>query len=436
VASVINFPSASEASRLRPLLDQLARQTLLPLSIILVAPISASQALERTIDTLQPLVSSRPGKVFLHPKRWIILRPYDDRKVSTALAVAQAGSESGAELVLVIDASQQAQLSSGYVEGVCRAACTSEYGGALLSSGGLSFRSSEEVTCAAGRQQWLTATRDEFSTSPLSHSARIHLPLAPFLVRSSWMASSALTASLRNDLWYSSAIALALNRISGIPSFAIPFSSQSDSLDVSIDGDQWAREGCRRALEGLDSDRRAYLARNFRAPVRSGDQTLLAGDDDGTVSVISGVDDLDDVAELACGLSASSEVKLLLLLASDQTAPRGKKRVGSCRMPVEVINVDANTDKRLDLMLAKRLEQLGDIDAVFYLDESQQELWIESALRSVGATFAGGQRRESSSERGPAAIRLPRTELWYADWISALPGEALRSASFVVLSGS
>jgi hypothetical protein len=426
VASVIHFTSASEASRLPQLLEELSRQTLLPSSIILVAPISATQELEQTIGTLEPIVSSHGGKTFLHPKRWIVLRPYDDDKVSDAFAVAQAGSESGTDLVLVVDASQNARLSPGYVEGICRAACTSEYGGALLSSGGVSLKSPEEITCAAGRQP-PADTHEKFSTSPLSHSARVHLPIAPFLVRSSWLASSTVVASLRNDLPYGSSIALALNRRSGIPAFAIPFSSDSDSLNVSIDGDQWASDGCRRALEGLDSDSLQYLARKLRAPVRSGDQTLLAGEDDGTVSVIAGVDDLDDVAELACGLSSSNEVKLLLVLESGQAPPRGKKRVGSCRMQVEAIVDESNAETRLDLKLALRLEQLGDVDAVFYLDGSQQEIWIESALRRVGATFAGDRGRDSPSG-GAAAIRLPRTEVQYADWISALPGEALRSA--------
>jgi hypothetical protein len=384
--------------------------------------------LANVVNDLKPLALSYGGKTFLHPRKWIILRPYDDSIISAAYAVANAGSESETGLVFVIDGSQEIQLSPGYIQALAHADGTSEYGGALLSSGGLVFKNNNEAICVADRHSPDDSPRDQFSLSPLLRSARIHLPIAPFLVRRSWLASTDFQVSARGDLPFSSSIALALNRESGIPTYAIPFSSPaSDGLNVSISGDGWATDGCKKALGQLDSDAEAHLAKTLRAPVLSGDRTLLAGEDSGTVAVIAGsIDDLDDLAELACGLNASNEAKLLLLMRKGLPWPRNKRKAGRCRMPVEVIRDDLTASKTLDLALASRLEQLGDIDAVFYIDNGQEELWIEASLKRVGAVF-GNTGSLASQAGAPAAIGLPREELGYTDWISALPGESLRS---------
>ncbi|KAM0786797.1 hypothetical protein ACM66B_002231 [Microbotryomycetes sp. NB124-2] len=386
--AILHVENDAQIPLIGPVLSSLQRQSVVPQRIIILAR-----------DDLElPRASFDPSVEFA----------LYAASETAPVALLRSAASTTSEHVLLIDGAFR-RLASSYVKSMLRVAGTKEYNSMLLTGGGMQLPlvpTDEGTLCVR---------------LPIERTVAVQVPTQPTLVHSSWLADI-VPDGVRTDLPLQAALSLALWSQTGRQAVAIPlasaFGKSSDSTALNSD--------CERTLQTLAGQER-QLGALFRS--KANKSAALDGQGrrkPGSMAVLLGeASELEHVHEIACGVAQDSRVQLFVVDSQDTGGGGVLQADFGQRCHLEVQRVEA-TD------VVKRLQDLGQVDVAVYLADSPAVVTFDEALSTLGADFGpkrGGLRRsraEVDSDAAPVAIVLTRDEWQEAQWMSALPLEALR----------
>ncbi|SCV74468.1 BQ2448_8107 [Microbotryum intermedium] len=444
--AVVHISTAAQYPLLSTLIPSLLRQAVAPNRIILFAV----KGLAPPIAKFGPSVSVQaypPGRPPI---------------VAFLEAVVPAVTT---ESILFVDGHLD-HIDTNYVPRLLHASGTKEYRASLLASGGLLLPTSLDAPPTQCHGAGSSSRRDVDEQLHHQRSKRIHIPTSPFLFQASWM--KAISNGVRTDIEIEAAIPLGLWTKAGIPAYALPvplFTSLGPHVVPKLASSTFGCERLKRALQGVGTDRRigplfraeavgggglgfassqAYGSKAIDDPFVAG--KLFARDLGAIVILLSGEEELADASVLACGLAQENDVRVYVA-----DLPRGKRAGGKrvlfddadtgahCHMDVHPLGSGKEGDS-VSLAVLDELDSVGRVAVAIYLSDGHRGREFEEVLkwnRGILGKGRGGRRRakkEMEAEKATVIISLDKHEMQLADWIAALPLDALRRKSDTVLT--
>ncbi|KDE08140.1 hypothetical protein MVLG_01621 [Microbotryum lychnidis-dioicae p1A1 Lamole] len=428
--AVVHISTAAQYPLLSTLVPSLLRQAVAPNRII----IFAVKGLTPPIKTFGPAVS---------------VQAYPPGRPPVVALLEAVVPTTTTEFILFVDGHLDT-IDTNYVARLLHASGTKEYRASLLASGGLVLPTSLDAPPTQCHGAGSTSGRDVDEQLHHQRSKRIHIPTTPFLVQTSWM--KAISNGIRTDMEIEAAIPLGLWTKAGIPAYAlpVPFVPQLASSTFGC-------ERLKRALQDVGTDRR--IGPLFRAEAAGGgglgfassqaygsraiDDPFVAGkkfarDLGAIVILLSREEELADASVLACGLAQENDVRVYVA-----DLPRGKRSGGRrilfddadtgahCHMNVRPLGSGKEGDS-VSLAVLDELDNVGRVAVAIYLADGHRGREFEEVLkwnRGILGKGRGGRRRtkkEMEAESATVIISLDKHEMQVADWIAALPLDALR----------
>ncbi|KAK4052708.1 hypothetical protein OIV83_001995 [Microbotryomycetes sp. JL201] len=385
--AILHVESESQVSLIGPVLSSLQRQSVVPERLIVFA----------RQDIELPRASFDPSVEFVL---------YSASESAVEALLRSAGSSTSDHLLLIDGAFRR--LASSYAKSMLRVAGTKEYSSMLLTGGGMRLPlvpTDDGATCVR---------------LPIERTIAIQIPTQPTLMHSSWLAELA-PDGVRTDLPLQAALSLAMWAQSARQAVAIPlasaFGKSADATALTAD--------CEKTLQTLVGQERRLGALFRKKSSSSAASTSSAGrrKPGAFVVLLGDSSELEHVHEIACGVAQDSRVHVLIiqegLTGSVDVSTFGQK-----------CHLDAQPIARNDVV--DRLVTLGQIDVALYLADGPAVSVFDEALVTLDADFGpkrGAARRSAAEVDGdvaPVAVVLSSNELQEAQWMSALPLEALR----------
>jgi hypothetical protein len=416
-SALLHVSSLAHGSSIPRLIESMILQSMRPSSIIVNAP-SGMESME---DESQSTVS------------WVF---YDD-SAAPVLALLNA-SYTIADPTTLIVLSSSLPLVPSYAETLLRVAATKEYAATVLTTSGIVLPAS----CISSTE-----------ASSTSKTKKIDIPTSPFLIQTSWLPP--ISNEMRKDVSLEIGITLGLWKRGGIPIYSVP---------LVLDGSRGREEEAMKCEYLIDElDRRIVVfgqagggglrarvgASSVRGRLREG-LSVVKGwlDDDGeedqeeedgiVVLLLSGQEELELSRPMACGLASIHDLRIYLADADDgdvYVPPLDSS--GSCNLDIHRLSTTPTSD--LPVVVIEEFSTLPRIEVVLYLVDGERGREYGEVLKwsagVFGAASGGGRksRKEMENERGLVVIGLGRDEVEYAEWIGALPLEALRRESVILL---
>lgn len=419
--AVVHLSSTSQLTLLSTLVPSLLKQSLPPHRTLILAP----DGLKPDLRAYGPSVS---------------LVTYPTSRASGLAVVLLASGHAASDYLLVVDGNVDS-IQSSYVKTLLRASGTKSYGSALLSGGGIVLPLSTSSSTTAA-----TCLVTDGTANSLDRTTPIHAPSTPFLLQTTWL--TPLSNGFRTDVPLEVGLALALWTKAGIPAFGLPIPVGEKKKDFGC-------ERLRRSLIGREITLGGLFRREKAAgaglPGKKNDASAKDGDPEGTeepagaiVMFLSGDEELALAHPVACGFAQNNVVRVYV--ADSESAAQGPHvffpetegethgSIGGgtrCHLDVTPLGTGAVGDS-IQLLVVEELDRIGKVEVVLFVSDGDRGREFGEVMKWSEGVFgvrSGGKRRgrrKTDEEGGVVVIPLEKTDMAHAEWLTALPLEALR----------